>query len=158
MKAFRFTLQALLTLSEEKEQAVQRRYAQALRDLQTALDHRKAVEQETALWQEHLRRARRTGAVAAQLAQMLGFGCVLEERAREADQEVLLARQKVDQMTQELVNARREREKFDKCRERQRHAYIAGLWKAEQKLLDELATRGRVGLEAMVESSSLPSL
>jgi flagellar FliJ protein len=141
MKAFRFSLQAILTLREEREQEAQRHYARRLRAAE-------AVDAELATVGRHLtalateQQARlQTGLAASELERLGQYRSVLEERRVRLQQDLARARQAAELARGALVQATQARQALDNYRQKLHRLYDQTLARDEQKLLDELAGR-----------------
>lgn len=158
MKAFRFRLQAVLTLREQAEQAAQQHLARALTVVEQAA--RRVREAETAIAGcEDLRRQRlAAGARAAELEQYRRYGSLLEERRTLLARELGEAQRKAEAARHQLMEATQRREALDRLRARQRQAQEYAAGREEQKALDDLARRGFALAEAWPQSSPNPNL
>ncbi|HTS18844.1 MAG TPA: flagellar FliJ family protein [Verrucomicrobiae bacterium] len=147
MRRFRFTLQALLIVLEQKEHAALTAYARSLDD------QRKATEQ----WREaqrvceeafRLGRERAvTGAPAVHLAQLQEYCRSVKEFEQLRLEDVRRADRSVDGALARLLSARRSRESVDRVRRAQRQRYDHECHREEQKLLDDLAQHAGVAAE-----------
>lgn len=143
MRAFRFPLQAILTLREEKEQAAQRAYAERLRAARAVEDRLEALGREQAQTSQQRQAALGRGTSALELEQMAHYGLWLQERREQLETELTRARNAVEEGWQQLLRATQEREAMERYRRKQKQAYDLHLARAEQKLLDDLAGRAK---------------
>ena len=153
MKRFHFTLQPIRTLREQKEQAAQQKYAQAVRACEDAArrlgETTRALQSGWTVLGEELAR----GSAATQLARVRAYCVVVEERQK-ADQAALdQAQQTARQVWQQLVLAMRDREVMDHFHDKQRRAYDREVQRGEQKILDDLAARLTLAVGAWSRSS-----
>lgn len=141
MKAFRFSLHAILTLREEREQEAQRHYAKMLRAVE-------AVNAELATVGQHLadlateQQARlRTGLPANELERIGNYRVLLEDCQKRLQQDLARAQQAAEQARVALVKATQARKALENYREKLHRVYDQTLARNEQKLLDDLAGR-----------------
>ena len=150
MKAFHFSLEAILTLREQKEQDAQQEYGRRLCAAEAVSNRLETIRREVNLWREHLRRCFRQGAVAAELASIQGYGGVLAERENEAVTELSAARAAQATAWASLLKATQEREALEKLRQRQRREYEYEVGREEQRIADDRTSRpASVGLMAL---------
>lgn len=141
MKSFRFPLEAVLTLREEREQTAQRNVARALAvvaAIQTSLG---SLERELHGLGSELQRRLARGVPACELGQLGSYQVVLTERRTRLQQDLRVADEAVQQARAELVRATQDRQALENYRTRLRRAHDANQARAEQKLLDDLAGR-----------------
>lgn len=141
MKAFRFSLQAILTLREEREQEAQRHYARMLRAVQAVNAELAAVDRQlTALAAEQQARLG-TGLMANELERLGNYRVVLEERLGILQRDLARAQQASDLAKDALIKATQSRQALENYRQKLHRAYDYTLAREEQKLLDDLAGR-----------------
>ena len=141
MKPFHFTLEAVRTLRQRQEQNAMEQYAQTLLTRQQTLDRLDAIQRElNEGWQE-LRGQLARGCTASQAAQTHDYHRALAKRRDEAIVALGLAERRVNAALQTMLTARQQREIVDKCCENQKAAHLREQFRAEQKLLDDLAGR-----------------
>lgn len=141
MKPFHFTLEAVRTLRQRQEQNAMEQYAQTLLTRQQTLDRLDAIQRElNEGWQE-LRGQLARGCTASQAAQAHDYHRALAKRRDEAIVALGLAERRVNAALQKMLTARQQREIVDKCCENQKAAHLREQFRAEQKLLDDLAGR-----------------
>jgi flagellar export protein FliJ len=141
MKAFRFTLQALLTLRQREERFAMEHYAQAVLSRQQAheqwADRHRELEAVRLQLQEQLQ----AGVVAAFAGQAQAFCHSLELRRESARALVVSAEQQVQSALQSMLETRRRREVVETCREKQRVRYARQCQYLEDRHHDEIASR-----------------
>ncbi len=141
MKAFRFSLQAILTLREEREQEAQRHYARMLRAVEAVQAELATVGQHLAALAAEQQARLRTGLPANELERLGNYRVVLEERRVRLQQDLARAQQAADLAQGALVKATQARQALEKYRAKLHRAYDYTLARDEQKLLDDLAGR-----------------
>lgn len=141
MKTFRFPLQSLRVLREQKERNAQKRYAEALRVCDEAAARVKAAGDELSANWSALGKNLASGVTAMELLRTRAWCNVLELRLKERTNVLEKARLAVDAVWQDMLNATRDREALDKYYKKARRAYDRRAQVAEQKALDELAVR-----------------
>ncbi|HUD49571.1 MAG TPA: flagellar export protein FliJ [Candidatus Baltobacteraceae bacterium] len=141
MKPFRFTLEAVRTLRQRHEQNAMELFAQALLARQQTLDRLEAIRRElTEGWQE-LRGQLAKGCTASQAAHAHDYHRTLAKRRDETIVALGVAERRVNAALQAMLAARQQREIVDKSCERQKARHLREQFRAEQKLLDDLAGR-----------------
>lgn len=141
MKAFRFPLQAILTLRQQREQEAQRHYARKLQAVETAQRNLAATRRELQhLAEEHQLRLRQ-GAQSHDLRRLDLYRHVLNDRLTRLQQELATARKAAERAWLALVQATQNRQALDQYRHKLRRAYDYALARSEQRLLDDLAAR-----------------
>ena len=151
MKQFRFTLQALLIVLEQKEQVALVAYAKALADQQKALDQLLDAQR---LCEEAFRLGREraaSGAPAVHLAQVQEYVRVMKEFEQLRLEEFQRMERSVDSALAKLLGARQSREAVQKLRQSQRERYNHASRREEQKLLDDLAQHIGVASEPVAD-------
>lgn len=141
MKAFRFSLQAILTLREEKEQEAQRQYALKLRAVEALEAELAAVGQRLAALAAEQATRLQTGLPASELEGLGRYCVVLEERLTQLRLELARAQHVAEQARLALVKATQDRQALEKYRQKLHRAYDYTQACNEQKLLDDLAGR-----------------
>ncbi len=139
MKPFRFSLQPMLSLKEQTEQAARERYAAALRACENAAARLQQASVELADCWTGLCQKLAAGVSGAELLRARAWCNVLETRVKECAAASERARQAAAAVWQELLAATREREGLERLRERRRASYHREAQAVEQKTLDELA-------------------
>jgi flagellar export protein FliJ len=158
MRRFRFTLEAVRTLRQRREQVALEQYARAVRVWQSTLEALNEVQRQCEdAWQLQRERTQ-TGALAAHLAQVQDYCAALGTLKEHCEAAVAAARRVVDQKLEALHETRRARKAVDKFFKRRRERYDYELLREEQKTSDDLAQRcgprtSLVGKETRWESS-----
>lgn len=141
MKAYRFRLQAVLTLREQAEQAAQQQCARAYAAVEVAATQVRTIEAEIDAT-EHAHRAQlAAGPRAVQLEQLRVYAVLLHERRRQLACELAEARKLADDAWRQLLLATQHREAMERLRSRQRRVHDYQAARSEQQLLDELVGR-----------------
>lgn len=141
MKAFRFPLQPLRIIREQKEREAQQRYAATLRACEDAAARVEEASVElTACWKA-LRDHMATGVAATDLLRARAWCNVIELRMKERTGALEAARHAVDAMWQEMMRTTRDREALENFHDKRRLAYDREVQRHEQKELDELAVQ-----------------
>lgn len=141
MKAFYFRLQAVLTLREQAEQAAQRKCARAGAIAEAAAARLAAAEAEIAAACNSRQARLATGVRGEELQQLRAYLLWLEERKTRLRRELDQARRRAEEARRELLVARQRREGLERLRTSQRRVYDYETARADQKVLDELASR-----------------
>jgi flagellar export protein FliJ len=141
MKTFRFPLQSLRVLREQKERTAQKNYADALRACEEAAARVKAAGGELSAGWTALGKELSFGVTAMQLLRTRAWCNVLELRLRERTGLLEKARLAVDAVWQAMLGATRDREALDRYYKKTRRVYDRKVQTEEQKQLDELAVR-----------------
>lgn len=148
MKPFRFSLQAVLTVRQRQEREALERYAAALMDRRKAGEALEAVEQELARGADVLRGRLAVSVPAGDVAQHQNHLRDIDARRAQAAAALRAADQAVAPALKAMLEARRQREVVEQCRDKQRLRHQRDLWAAEAKLIDELALRRAVSARA----------
>ena len=149
MKAFRFPLQAVLTIRLNQESKAQEAFVRAQTELQqlTARQReiRQAIEEAQGLRRDILKKSANCGNI-----QRLQQGLTaLHGRMRQCEAELQKAQAVLDAKSRDLLEARQKREIVEKLYEKQFAQYQAAATRAEQKVLDDLATLKSIGSFAL---------
>ena len=155
MKAFRFRLQAVLTLREQAEQAAEQRCAQAYVEVENATARVRSVEAEIDATEQAHRAQLAVGPRASQLEQLRLYTGLLDERRLHLARELTDARRRAEEARAQLLLATQKREALERLRGRQRRAHDYDSARAEQRTLDELASRAQGLSQAWKTSPSL---
>ena len=139
MKSFQFSLSALSVLSEQQEQAAQKKYVEALHFCEQAAGRVETASQELMTCWRDLTGKLSAGVSAVEFLRARAWCNVLELRLKERTAALEQARLKVDAVWQEMLIATRDRESLDRFEAKKRRAYNTQVQRAEQKELDELA-------------------
>lgn len=151
MKRFRFALEPVLTLREQKEQQAQQGYARAVRACEEIASRLQALRLEMEACWMFLREELIAGTSALALAHTRAFVCALEEREKKLLAELQAAREKVQQAWQALLAATRDHDALENFRNKLFRSHQRDVGRAEQKFLDELA--GRMAASALSRQS-----
>jgi flagellar export protein FliJ len=139
MKSFHFSLSALAVLREQKEQAAQKKYAEALRVCEEAAQRVQTASNElTCSWHEVTAKLS-AGVSAVEFLRSRAWCNVLELRLKERTVALEQARLNVDAVWQDMLVATRDRETLDRFHKKKRQAYDREVQRVEQKEMDELA-------------------
>ncbi|MGA2863787.1 MAG: flagellar export protein FliJ [Verrucomicrobiota bacterium] len=141
MKAFRFRLQAVLTLREQAEQTAQQVCAGACVALDQAAARLRSAEAEIAANDQLWRARLAAGLRAEELEQWRLYAGLLYDRRTRMARELAQAREQLEEARRQLLLATRRRETLERLRHRQRRMHDYEAARAEQKLLDELSKR-----------------
>jgi flagellar export protein FliJ len=144
MKPFRFPLQSIRALREQKEQIAQQQFADAMRACEEAAFQLQAASEELAAGWTSLCEELSAGVAATKLLRTRAWCNVLEERQKERALTLQHARRVMDAAWRHMMAARRERETLDCYRDKCRRAYDLAAQREEQKQLDDLGVRGAV--------------
>jgi flagellar FliJ protein len=150
MKPFHFTLEAVRTLRQRQEQVAMEKYAQALHTRQEAANKVDAIQRQLSDGWQELRGQMATGCTASQVAQAQDYHRALSKRRDEAAAALGVAERRVNAALQTMLNARQQREIVDKSREKQKARHLREQFRAEQKILDDLAGR-RLSVQPLLE-------
>jgi flagellar export protein FliJ len=138
MKAFRFSLQSIRLLREQKERNAQKRFAEALRACEEAALLLQATSDELAAGWTSLCSDLAAGVTATKLVRTRAWCNVLESRQKELSAALDRARRAMDDAWREMMRATRDREALDRYHDKCRRAYDLEAQRDAQKMLDEL--------------------
>jgi flagellar FliJ protein len=141
MKSFRFRLHAILTLREDREQAAQRLYADALRAVDAVQQRIQATQRQLDALAADRQTRLNHGVPADELGSLDRYRRVLDLRLNRLREEHAAARAAADRSWQSLLKARQDREALEKYRNRLERDHDAAAARLEQRLLDDLASR-----------------
>lgn len=141
MKAFRFSLQSLLTLREQKEQSAQQRYSEALLNRDQAAARSQSATEILSLCRQGIDQKLRSGIIGSELTEARAWHQVLETRCKENQRHLEKAEQQLAIAWNAMVAASRDRETIDRHYDKRRLAYDKEARRSEQKELDELGGR-----------------
>ncbi len=141
MKPFRFSLQSLRVLREQKERAAQVHYTEALRACEEAAARVKSASDELSACWTTLCDKLSAGVNATDLLRTRAWCNVLELRLKERAGALEQARHMVDMVWREMMLATRDRETLDRFHDKRRRVYDREVQREDQKRLDELALR-----------------
>ncbi len=145
MKAFRFPLESLRTLRQQREQATQQHYARTLTLCDGAARVLQLAEMELLTGHALLQSELATGASAARIINLQTWCKVLELRRNECAAVLQAAQTEASEAFRALTAAARDREALDKFHEKSLRAWERTLLSAEQKMFDELAIQNAGG-------------
>lgn len=141
MKAFRFSLQAILTLREQREQEARCHYARKLQAVESAQRSLAVTGRELQhLAEEHQFRLRH-GAQSQDLRRLDLYRHTLNDRLTRLQQELAAARKAAERAWLALVQATQDRQALDHYRQKLRRAYDYAVARDAQRLLDDFAAR-----------------
>lgn len=140
MKAFRFTLQAILTLRQRQEQVCLEQYGQAVQAREQALARLEAVQAELESAWAHRRALQTAGAPLARLIQADDWCQTVDARRTACAAALREAQSQVAAAWSRFLAARRQREGVEKYRARQKRRYDLDCQREEQRILDDLNT------------------
>jgi flagellar export protein FliJ len=141
MKAFRFSLQPIRTLREQKERTAQQLFAEAMRACEEAAAQLEIASDELTAGWNSLCHDLATGVVATKLGRTRAWCNLLELRQKERAAALQTARRIMDAALREMMLASRDREALDKHYDKCRQAHGREAQREEQKILDELGVR-----------------
>jgi flagellar export protein FliJ len=141
MKPFRFSLQSLRVLREQKERVAQKRYVEALRASDEAAARLDASTRELATAWTLLCEEVVHGITVAKLCQTRAWCGALERRGVELAAALKSAQQAAQKAWREMALATRDRKVLDQLRDKSRRAYDRAAQRDEQKQLDEMGLR-----------------
>jgi flagellar export protein FliJ len=157
MKAFRFSLQSLLTLREEREQAAQQHYARMLRALAGVDAALATVEQHLAALAGEQHARLQVGLPANELERLGHYRLALEERQLRLQQERTHAQSAAELARTALLQATQARQALENYRQKLHRAYAYSVARAEQQRLDDLAGRPGSLASAWREAAESPA-
>jgi len=146
MKPFRFPLQSLRVLREQKERVAQKHYTEALQACEQAAAQVKRAGDELSNCWSALCDKLSNGVNATDLLRTRAWCNVLELRLKDRTHELETARADVDIVWREMMIATRDREALDKFHDKRRRVYDRDVQREDQKVLDEVALRPNVTL------------
>ena len=114
MKSFRFSMQALLTLREQSEQAAQRHFAQTLSACETIARRLQAVQAELQQLWNRCRTELQAAVCVQEIERLHAYGRWLEERQLALEKEWRAARQAMETARQHMIRATQQREVMEK--------------------------------------------
>jgi flagellar export protein FliJ len=142
MKAYRFRLQAVLTLREQLEQAAQQHCARAYAAVENAARRVRSTEAEIDAAEQAHRAQLANAPRASEIDQLRLYAGLLHERHRQFSCELAEARRRADEAWRQLLLATQRRETLERLQDRQRRVHDYQNARAEQQTLDELVGRG----------------
>lgn len=150
MKPFKFPLESIRVLRQQKERAAQQRYARSLLARDEAEARLQAAGTELSIAYQHLTQRLGDGLPASQVMGLRAWCTVLEIRRNESRAAFENTRRAADAAFQDMVLAVREREALDRFYEKSRAAHERNAFLEEQNHLDELAVQMN-GAESLLQ-------
>jgi flagellar export protein FliJ len=141
MKPFRFSLQSIRILRQQKERVAQKRYVEALRASDEAASLLDAGTQQLAAAWTSLCEEVAEGATIAKLHQTRSWCSELEKRCDQLIGGFKAAEKVAQEAWRQMTLASREREALDRLREKIRRGFDRDVQREEQKQLDEMGLR-----------------
>ncbi|HEY3915351.1 MAG TPA: flagellar export protein FliJ [Verrucomicrobiae bacterium] len=141
MKAFRFTLEAVRTVRQRKENEALEKFVQALLARQALLDLLESIDERITQSRAQIRKLLADGCGAAQASQAYDCHATLEKRREECVTSLGHAERRVNAASQAMLLARQQREIVDIYCDKQKARHQRLQLLEEQKALDEFASR-----------------
>jgi flagellar export protein FliJ len=141
MKSFKFSLQSIRILREQKERTAQQRFADAMRACEEAAFHLQKASDELASGWSSLCEELSAGVTATGLSRTRCWCDVLESRQKEGSAALDAARRCMNAAWREMMVATRDRQVLDSYHDKCRRSYNRDAQREEQKRLDELGIR-----------------
>jgi flagellar export protein FliJ len=145
MKAFKFPLESLRTLRQQRENAAQQVYARALVLCDGATRILQLAEEELKTGHAMLGNELKTGSTAGRLVNLRSWCGILETRRNECLAALADARRKANDAFRVMTSAVREREAMDRFHEKSQRAWQRAFLADEQKMFDEMAVQRQTG-------------
>jgi flagellar export protein FliJ len=144
MRPFRFSLQSIRVLREQRERDAQQRFGRTMRICEDAACQLQQASEELAAGWDNLCRELSAGVAAMKLLKIRGWCNVLEHRQKQRRTALLNAQRDMDDAWRDVMLATRDREAMDRYHDKRRRAYDREAGREEQKMLDELGVRRAV--------------
>jgi flagellar export protein FliJ len=141
MKRFRFALQPIRVLREQKERVTQERFAEATRLCEEAAYQFQEASEALAKGWAALCDELSAGVAATKLMRSRAWCSVLEHRQKERSDELNETRRAMDAAWKEMMAATRDREALDRYHDKSRRLHDRESQKEERKALDEIGVR-----------------
>ncbi|MFO1476580.1 MAG: flagellar export protein FliJ [Verrucomicrobiota bacterium] len=141
MKPFRFSLQPIRVLREQREREAQKAFAAAMRLCEEAALQLQLASDELASGWNALCQELSDGVSATKLVRTRAWCNVLEFRQKECNAALLRARRMMDDAWKDMMACTRDRETLDRYHDKCRAAWQREAGREEQKNLDELGLR-----------------
>jgi flagellar export protein FliJ len=154
MKPFRFSLQPVRVLREQREQQMQRRFGEAMRRREDAVIALQQAGDELAAEWNALCEELSSGVAMSTLLKSRAWCNVLEQRQKQRRVELIEAQHAMDAAWRDMMLATRDREALDKFHDKCRRAHDREVQRGEQKVLDELGVRRVATVGALLGSSA----
>jgi flagellar export protein FliJ len=141
MKSFRFPLESLRVLRQQKERAAQQRYARSLFACNAAAAQLEKAAKALDAGRDSLTRELNSGLPAAKIMNLRTWCIALEIHQHERRAAFNESRRIADMAFQEMAAARRDREGLDRFYDKARQSHAQDVLREEQKAFDELAVQ-----------------
>jgi flagellar export protein FliJ len=141
MKAFRFPLESIRVMRQQRERTAQQNYARALTKCDAAARKLHVADEKLAEGRAAVNYELSQGAPASHIVGLRTWCVVLEIRCHECEAALTEARREAGLAFQALTLAAREREALDRFHEKSRRTWAHENQIAEQKIFDELAVQ-----------------
>src|SRR5262249_12466388 len=141
MKRFRFALQPIRVLREQRERTAQQLFAEAMRACEDAAFELQEASDALAAGWTALCEELSTGVAATKLMRTRAWCSVLEHRQKERVENLNRVRRAMDDAWREMMLATRDREALDRYHDKCRRAHDREVQREEQKTLDEFGVR-----------------
>lgn len=156
MNAFKFSLQALLTLRERQEQVALQAYGEELNAQERAVSRLESTRQEFEEAQAHFQTRLRKGCAAQELDRLHAWKESIEQRLLECDHRAKVARNRARLAFSKLLAARHATAVLLKLQEGQKRRHQRTQRRQEQKVMDDLASRrGALALLLQIHKQTL---
>lgn len=146
MRAFKFPLESLRTLRQQRERSAQQRYARALMECDQAAHLLQLAEGALRTGQLTVAGELRAGTTAARLVQLRSWCSVLEIRRNESAAACAEARRRAEEALRLMTAAARDREALDRFHDKSQRLWQRAVQAGEQKSFDELAVQRQSSL------------
>ena len=141
MKAFRFPLESIRVMRQQRERTAQQNYAHALAKCDAVARKLHVADEKLAEGRAAVKYELSQGAPASHIVGLRTWCVVLEARCHECETALTEARREAGVAFQALTLAAREREALERFHENSRRAWAHEAQVAEQKNFDELAVQ-----------------
>jgi flagellar export protein FliJ len=141
MKPFRFSLQSIRVLREQRERDAQQQFGAAMRLCEEATFQLQQASDDLAAGWDSLCQELSSGVPATKLLKSRAWCNVLEQRQKDWRARLLNAQRVMDEAWRDMMLATRDREALDRYHDKSRRAYDRVAQREEQKTLDELGAR-----------------
>jgi flagellar export protein FliJ len=146
MKAFRFPLESLRVLRQQRESISQQAYARALVLCEGAARVQQMAEDELAASQDILVAELSRGATAGRIINLRTWCAVLEVRRNECQVALAAARREAGEAFLQMTTAARDREALDRFHEKSQRAWQREAQRIEQRTYDEMSVQRQAAL------------
>jgi len=145
MKAFRFPLQAVLTLRMDRETKALEAFAQAQSEFEKIAARFRQIQEEIEDVFDRRRATLKTTASSEDMQQLQQGLKALQETSRHCQAELEKAKAILEEKSRILLEARQQREIVEKVHQRQSARHQLQTARQEQRMLDDLATLKSIG-------------